>query len=697
MSTVFLDAEQVCADLADCYHDDRERALGSEVAQALSGLSNQRAVIRVGYVGRLRHLAGGLPQPVIDKMDAEEQALLTDLQKISLIDSLHENPQQNIERLRQMLLAMANDVRVVMIKLALQLVAMRHLDDYPAAKQQRLALQTRDIQAPLANRLGIAKFKWELEDLALRSLQPTTYRLIADALVEQRREREDYVNKVVHKLQCIVADEHIDNTRIYGRAKHINSIFNKMKKKNKHLEDIYDLVAIRVQVESLRDCYTVLGLVHSTWHHIPSEFDDYIANPKPNGYQSLHTAVVGPDDKTIEVQIRTHEMHEYAELGVAAHWRYKEDSTGEVSAFEKQINWLRSLLAQPDESIAEEFTAEITEDRVYVVTPQAKVIELPYGATPLDFAYHIHTDLGHRTKGAKINGQLVPLTQALHTGDTVEILAGPKKQPGRDWLNPHSGYLQSSRARAKVRHYFKQLERDRAIVEGQEALEKQLAKMGIADKNKYLKKTAKKFNFKNVENLYAAIGFGDLGIVTTANYIDEIREDKRYQLEDIATRLARIPIRKQSKSNKNVVIEGLDDLLISLAGCCTPVPPEAITGYITRTKGVRIHRSDCPNIMHLANTEPEKIMPVNWAMNDSGFSTTIHIQAGDRIGLIRDISQTLLNEDISIQKANFSRDNDDSVDLHLQISVRNTEQLTQALAKMQRLKSIRSATRIAAA
>ncbi len=693
-TTTLLDAEQICADLADCYNDDTERALAQEVAETLCGLATQQTVVRVGYIGRLRHLPDGLTDDVLNKLNDKERALLADLEHISLIDSLHENPLQNIERLRQMLLAMANDVRVVIIKLALQLVAMRHLDYYPAEKRHQLALQTRDIQAPLANRLGIAKLKWELEDLALRELEPTTYRLIASSLAEQRRQREDYVNNVVTQLQQIIADEHIKTAKVYGRAKHINSIFNKMKKKHKHLEEIYDLIAVRVQVATLKDCYTVLGLVHATWQHIPSEFDDYIANPKPNGYQSLHTAVVGPDNKTIEVQIRTHEMHDYAELGVAAHWRYKENSTGKVSAFEKQINWLRALLNASDEAIADEFTAEITEDRVYVVTPQAKVIELPSGSTPLDFAYHIHTDLGHRTKGAKINGQLVPLTQPLTTGDTVEVLTGPKKQPGRDWLNPHSGYLKSSRARAKVRHFFKQQGREHAIAEGQEMLEKHLAKLGIKSNQRYLKKTAEKFNIKNIENLYAALGFGDLGIVSVVNYIDEIREDKQQHLDDITTRLARIPIRKANKNKQNVIIEDLDDLLISMASCCAPVPPEPIIGYITKTKGIRIHKNDCPNVLHLADAEPEKIMPVNWAMNDNGFNTTIHIQATDRVGLIRDISQALVNEDVTIQKANFARDDDENVNMQLQISIRNTEQLAKALKKINQLKNIRSANRV---
>lgn len=694
MTVEKLEAGQVCADLFDCYTDNEERTLGLEVAAILCDLSMREAVIRVGFIGRLRHRQGGLGDNVLSRLNSEEKALLDDLEKIGLIDALHDRQAQNIERLRQMLLAMANDVRVVVIKLALQLVAMRHLSSYDAKKQQHLALQTRDIQAPLANRLGIAKLKWQLEDLALRALEPTTYRLIATALVEQREEREAFVNQVVNDLTSTINAEGINGAKVYGRAKHINSIFNKMKKKNKRLEEIYDLLAIRVQVESLKDCYTVLGIVHSLWKHIPSEFDDYIANPKPNGYQSLHTAVVGPAGKTIEIQIRTHEMHDYAELGVAAHWRYKEETTGGVTAFDKQINWLRSLLGESDEVLADEFAAEIKEDRVYVITPQGKVLDLPSGSTPLDFAYYIHTDLGHRTTGARINGNMVPITQVLSTGDTVEILTHKRGKPSRDWLNPHLGYLQSSKARAKVRHFFKQLERGKAIEEGEDILVKKLKKMGLSIKPKYLKKAAKKFNFKSVENLYAAVGFGDIGLIGVTNYIEEIRDDKHENLDDIATRLARIPIKPMIKKRSNIIIEGIDDLLVSMASCCSPVAPEQITGYITRTKGVRIHASQCPNLITMAAKEPDKVLTVNWASEHGGMSTVIHIQGSDRAGLIRDITQALLNEGISIQKANMSRDRNMTINLQLHISVHDASHLKQALNKLKHIKSVRSAIRV---
>lgn len=696
MTQLATTTEKLCLDLLDYYPDAISRTMGLETAIVLADLSMHETVIRVGAIGRLRRMPEGLSPAVLAQLTEAEHKLLEDLDKISIIDELHENPKQNIERLRQMLLAIVNDVRVVVIKLALQLIAMRHLTVYDEDKRYQLALQTRDIQAPLANRLGIAKLKWELEDLALRALEPTTYRLIATSLSEQRKERENYVNQVVSSLAKTLQAEGIQSPVVYGRAKHINSIFNKMKKKNKRLEEIYDLLAIRVQVESLNDCYTTLGVVHALWQHIPSEFDDYIANPKPNGYQSLHTAVIGPEGKTIEIQIRTHAMHEYAELGVAAHWRYKESSTTqEASSFDKQINWLRKLLNEPDEALAEEFAAEITEDRVYAITPQGQVIDLPSGATPLDFAYYIHTDIGHRTRGARVNGNLVPITHPLATGDTVEILTSKKPQPSRDWINPHLGYLQSSKARAKVRHFFKQLERDKAILEGEELLTKQLKKSKFKYKSKHIEKSVKKFNLKSIEDLYAALGFGDLGIISVMNYLDSLCNKKKNTFDDIQTRLARIPIRPLSKRKKsNVIIEGIDDLLISIASCCHPVAPETITGFISTTKGVRIHKSDCPNVLTLAATQPDKILPVTWAMDDKGFSAAIHLIGRDRVGLIRDISQALINEGVTIQKAHFGRDDDLNVNMQLQVTIRDIAHLKQALKKLNQVKSIQKALRL---
>ena len=694
MTSKSLDAKIICENLLDCYPTNESRALGLETAEILCNLSMSNSVVRCGFVGRLRNLEDGLNEDVLKFLNTEEKVLIRDLDKIGFIDTLHTKQSQNTERLRQMLLAMANDVRVIVIKLALQLVAMRHLSLYHHKKRHSLALQTRDIQAPLANRLGIAKLKWELEDLALRELEPTTYHLIASSLVEQRKERENFVNNVVDNLQKAIASEGIKNTKVYGRAKHINSIFNKMKKKNKRLEEIYDLLAIRVQADSLKDCYTVLGIVHALWKHIPSEFDDYIANPKPNGYQSLHTAVVGPEKKTLEIQIRTNEMHDYAELGIAAHWRYKENSAVEFTSFEKQINWLRTLINEPDEAIADEFTAEIKEDRIYVVTPQGKVMDLPAGSTSLDFAYHIHTDLGHQTNGARVNGHLVPITQTLHTGNTIEILTHKTGKPSRDWLNPSAGYLKSPRAIAKVRHFFKQLERGKAIEEGQLLLEKTLKKLKISLKIKYLKQASEKFNLKNTENLYAAIGFGDVGLVSVSNYIEEISDDKNEDLNDIATRLARIPIKPIPKTHSNVIIEGIDDLLISMASCCTPIPPEDITGYITKTKGIRIHRSNCHNLMTMRDHEPEKIMDIKWSDRNSNISTVILLQAHDRSGLIRDIVQVISNEGISIQKASLGRDDEQNISLQLQISIKDTQHINQVISKISNIKNIRSAIRV---
>lgn len=686
--------QSLCHDLTAFYQQADDLAYAFEAAEILAQMAMRPAVIRAGFAARLRRLPEGLSEDLLKTLRAEEQALLVDLEKIDLIDALHQNRGQNIERLRQMLLAMANDVRVVVIKLALQLVAMRHLTAYDAEKRKQLALQTRDIHAPLANRLGIAKLKWELEDLALRELEPTTYRLIASSLAEERRVRVHYVDEVVNTIKQALKDEGVLHANVYGRAKHINSIFNKMKKKNKKLEDIYDLLAIRIQVESLKECYTALGIVHAMWKHIPSEFDDYIANPKPNGYQSLHTAVVGPLGKTVEIQIRTHEMHDYAELGVAAHWRYKENSTGKISAYERQINWLRALLAEDDEMLAEEFSAEIAEERVYAITPQGQVIELPAGATPLDFAYYIHTDLGHRCKGARVNGQLVPITHILKTGDNVEILTHKKAQPSRDWLNPHAGYLKSSKARGKVRHFFRQLEREHAIEEGKALFEKALSEHHLEPNNKEREKMLNRFNVKTHDDLYAALGFGDLGIKSVCHYLEDILDENRIALSNIAARLARLPIKKPQRKKQAVLIEGIDDLLISMAPCCNPVPPEEITGFISTTKGVRIHQSQCKNLAHLREAEPDKILPVRWAVEQQYVSAQIDIRGIDRVGIMREIAQALQNEGISIAKAQFGRDEDEHFVMHLLISIRDTAQMERGLARIKLIKNVQSALRV---
>jgi len=689
-------AIDICRDLYACCNDDKDRKLALESAKSLCLLSMQTPVVRVGFVARFRHRPNGVPQLFLQHLSDDEKALLSDLEKLVIIDILHEKKEQNIESLRQMLLAIANDARVVVVKLALQLTAMRHLSFFDESKQQQLALQTRDIFAPLANRLGIAKFKWELEDLALKKLKPAIYQLIASSLAEQRREREVYVNQVVNTLRYAIENEGIANPEIYGRAKHINSIFNKMKKKNKRLEEIYDLLAIRIEVETLKDCYSALGVVHAMWNHIPSEFDDYIANPKPNGYQSLHTAIVGPQKRTIEIQIRTRQMHAYAELGVAAHWRYKENPGAKTSTFDKQIQWLRALLNESDEAIIDEFAAQITEDRVYAITPQGKVIDLPNGSTPLDFAYYIHTDLGHRTRGARINGNLVPITYHLKTGDTVEILTHRNLQPSRDWLNPnpHAGYLKSSKARAKVRHFFKRLERNKAINEGEALLNNTLNNKHIHPSHKHLQQIAEKINCNSVEDLYAALGFGDISIVSINRHLENLIDDKDIDLSDIAARLARIPIKPSRRKKGNVTIEDIDDLLISMASCCNPVAPEKITGFITRTKGVRIHRSNCANLQALKKSQPDKIIAVNWALGEMGFATTIQINAIDRAGLIREAAQAVINEGATIQKANAGRNNDANLYMQLQITVRDTQHLDQVLNKTRQVKNVQTAFRV---
>lgn len=653
----------------DIYSESADHERAMQVANVLIDMGMKDSVVQAGYLSRAYLQSSYDFTANKGNFSDEVLGILSDLQSLAIIDELHEKKQRDIEKLRMMLLAMVKDIRVVMVKLALQLVSMRHIDSFVEAEQVQLALQTKDIFAPLANRLGIAKIKWELEDLSLRKLEPITYRLIASSLAEQRYQREDYVKSVVAKLNESLIAEGIEGAKIYGRAKHINSIYTKMKRKNKRLEEIYDLIALRVQVKNLTACYTVLGIVHTLWKHIPSEFDDYIANPKPNGYQSLHTAVVEPEDKTIEIQIRTDEMHEFAELGVAAHWRYKEQSQ-KASAFDQQINWLRHLLDEHDDTLAEEFETEIGEDRVYVITPQGQVVDLPQGATPLDFAYLIHTDLGHRCRGAMINGKLVPITYRLKTGEHVEILTTAKIQPSRDWLNTNLGYLKTPRARAKVRHFFKQLERDKAVSEGKETLDQSLQKVDIKIDDKKLGQVVERFNFKSADDLYASIGFGDTNVSAVVHFLEDISIDRSQQsFDDIKTRLARLPIRNKKSAKGNVIISGVSDLLTSMASCCNPIAPDKIGGYITKTKGVSIHRKSCKNYLALIAAEPDKAIDVYWSESHQGFTTTINIHALDRVGLLRDISQVLHNEHVVIYSANLGRDEDLIATIQMQILV----------------------------
>ena len=624
--------------------------------------------------------------------------LLQALDDLALIDQLHEQEQSDIERLRKMLLAMASDMRAVILKLALQVVLMRNLGAYSAQEQQRFALQTRDLLAPLANRLGIAQLKSELEDRALRVLEPDIYQEIAGELEGKRVDRERYINRIIDLLRYKLTDAGIHVKRLYGRVKHINSIYLKMKRKGLRFEQLNDIRAVRVEVETEADCYRVLSVVNDLWQPIAAEFDDYIAHPKANGYQSLHTSLIGPENRVIEVQIRTSKMHEHAELGVAAHWLYKEKGIRHSKQFEQQIEWLRRMIEGGDHSrgdiVFDQFKNEAFRDRVYVVSPQGRVVDLPEGATPLDFAYHIHTQLGHRCRGAKINGQIVPLTTALKNGDSVEILTQKEANPSRDWLNDHLGYLQSGRAKAKVRSYFKKLEKEKSIQAGQEMLERESRRLGITLDNKMLEDIARQSNVHSITDLYAGIGFGDIGVL---NIIHELsaRQQKSAEQPTLDERLARIPVKAPRKqSRQNIDIDGVDNLLVNYATCCQPVPPVAIRGFISQGRGVNIHRADCPNLQHLAKAHPERILDVHWNAGASGlFTVVIAIEAFDRPHLLRDISQILANEKIAILDVKMRQDNRNRIYGTFTLEITDMEQLSRVIDRIAQVKDVSAVRR----
>ncbi|HYW75702.1 MAG TPA: GTP diphosphokinase [Gammaproteobacteria bacterium] len=552
------------------------------------------------------------------------------------------------ENLRKMLLAMAEDVRVVLIKLADRLHNMRTLSHLPMDEQRRTARETLDIFAPLANRLGIWQLKWELEDLALRCLRPQAYRDIARSLDERRSDRERYIARVVDCASQALREAGIE-AEVKGRPKHIYSIWRKMQRKGAHFDEIFDVRAVRVLVPAVADCYAALGAIHSVWRHIPKQFDDYIANPKENQYQSLHTAVVGPEGKVLEVQIRTREMDRHAELGVAAHWRYKE-GVRDDQALAQRIAWLRQLFEWKEDNseagdFIDRFRSEVLEDRVYVLTPRGRVVCLPLGATPLDFAYHVHTEIGHRCRGAKADGRIVPLTYALGNGQQVEVLTTRQPAPSRDWLNPELGYLKTPRARSKVRQWFKQQNRDLNIAAGRGVVERELHRTGLSDVG--LDKLAQRLKFRSTDDFLAAVGAGDITGTQIASAAYALRKPPEPALQRARQRGR--PASAQGLRADDVTVAGVGNLLTRLARCCCPVPGDAIVGFITRGRGVTVHRLDCTSILRLPEAKHDRLVDVEWGSRASGrYSVDVVVEAYDRFGLLRDIATVLAAEHINV-------------------------------------------------
>ncbi|MFZ0256465.1 MAG: bifunctional (p)ppGpp synthetase/guanosine-3',5'-bis(diphosphate) 3'-pyrophosphohydrolase [Gammaproteobacteria bacterium] len=594
-----------------------------------------------------------------------------------------------VEGVRKMLLAMAQDARVVIIKLAERLQELRTLHILPLEAQPCLARETIDIFAPLANRLGIWQMKWELEDLSFRCLEPRAYKDLALRLAERRIDRERYIERFIDRLQVELKHAGID-AKITGRPKHILGIWRKMKRTGQGFHEIYDQRAVRILVNEVSDCYAALSVVYALWPYLPEQFDDYIATPKENNYRSIHTAVIGPEEKVIEVQIRTHEMHQQAELGIAAHWRYK-DKTPEDPSFDLKIAWLRQLLEWKAEIIdsnewLEPFKPDIFQDRVYILTPRGKVLDLPQGATPLDFAYHIHTEIGHRCRGAKVNGRIVPLSYRLNTSEQVEILTVKKGRPSRDWINPHLGYLKTRKARSKVQQWFRQLDYDRNVADGRTGLERELKRLGYAAVGH--DKLAQRLNYKRTNDLFAAIGRGDIKPPKIINAVQDIFGYDRSSDTLPPDPAPSTTTRQQTSSG--IRVQGVGNLVTRLAGCCHPVPGDAIVGYITRGYGVTIHRHDCRKVLACANECPERLAEVSWNIDSHGsYPVEVQIIAFNRHGLLRDITTVLTNEKLNVTATHTHLDKDaHTATLFITFEIPDITTLNRALARIQQLPDV---------
>jgi len=594
--------------------------------------------------------------------------------------------QDQSEALRQMLLAMTDDIRVVLIKLADRCQALRELTGGDPELRRKIAQDARDLYAPLANRLGVWQLKWELEDLACRYLEPDTYKHIARSLDERRMDREWYIEKVIAQVKNELHRDGIATVAVSGRPKHIASILAKMRKKHLDFEEVYDVRAVRVLVKDIKDCYHALGLIHSLWQPIPGQFDDYISRPKGNGYKSLHTAVVGPENKALEIQIRTFDMHQEAELGVAAHWRYKEGGKGHQLT--DKIAWLRQLLAWKQDmsdsaELARQFKNELFQDEVFVLTPQGKVIALAQGATPIDFAYAVHTELGHRCRGAKLDGILVPLDTPLKTGQRVEILTVKEGGPSRDWMNAHLGFTATSRARTKVRQWFKQLDHDSHVQEGRDILDRELHRLNLTNVN--LEQLAIRLKFAKPEELYAALGRGDLGAgQLTRSLQDEFLPPAEKPL---------VSARKSSVTPSGLLVEGEANLLTHMAGCCKPAPGEAIVGYTTLGRGVTIHRADCPVIQRMSDEQKSRLLKASWGnAGKELFAVLVEISAYDRQGLLKDVTELFAKERLNVIRVN-TLSQDDIARMEFTLEVKDIEQLTRFLAKAAHVRGVFQAKR----
>ncbi len=670
------------------------------VAHIIEGLRLDPAAVAAGWLSSMRSQMPRHLDFVREQCGDEVATLLANVDRlhglrlvtrgVSTLEAKDERTAQ-VEVMRKMLIAMVDDIRAVLVRLASRTQTLRYLVASRAQGALPFALEARHVFAPLANRLGVWQLKWELEDLSFRIIEPDTYKRIAGLLDERRVEREAFIASTIAALEAELAAAGI-SASVSGRPKHIFSIYNKMQSKGREFDELYDLRGVRVMVDEVKDCYTALGVIHNLWTPIPKEFDDYISRPKSNDYRSLHTAVIGPDGRALEVQIRTHEMHRQAELGVAAHWRYKEGRAA-GSPSEQRIAWLRQVLAWRDDFVdaadwREQARQAAVDDTVYVLTPQGRVLDLPRGATPIDFAYHVHTDLGHRCRGARVDGAMVPLDYRLENGQRVDIITAKTGGPSADWLNPNLGYLASNRARNKVRQWFNAVELHETAASGRAALERELRREGRTGAN--LDALAVKLGHDKADDLFVAIGRDEVGVNQLRAAIRD--EPDVAPPEASPLTLARKP--RSGAGTRGVLIAGVDGLMVQFAKCCRPVPPDDIRGFVTRGRGVSVHRSDCRSLKSLAVAEPERQVESSWA-DDSGsgvYAVDVHVRALDRQGLLRDISEVFSRERINVIGVNTLSRNGTAT-MGFTVEVAGVEVLRKALALVREVRGVQSAGR----
>ncbi len=664
--------------------DDEVEAELAATLELLDALGVDADTLAAAIHGADPRPAAGVPARLAPLVEGQREA--------EKVWALHrERGRGDPEGLRRLLLAIIRDLRVVFILLARQLVRLRRAAKAPDDERRALAELTADIHAPLANRLGIWQVKWEMEDLCFRYLQPEVYKRIASLLDERRGDRERWIEATKAQLRAALARAGI-RAEVSGRPKHIFSIWKKMQRKRADFEHLYDIRAVRVLVDDVATCYAALGVVHQLWPNVPGEFDDYIARPKGNDYRSLHTAVIGPEGKTLEVQIRTHEMHAHAELGVAAHWRYKEGGGGD-QAFERKIAEMRRLLeargdTENDAAFMAGLETELLDDRVYVLTPKGQVVDLPRGATVLDFAYHVHTEVGHRCRGAKVNGRIVPLTHRPASGDTVEIITAKESAPRRDWITRGQTFLATPRAKEKVRAWFRHADHARNVAAGREILERELKRTAQAGAD--LSPVLERFRLKGEEDLLVAVGIGEISASQVARTLHEAEAPKPLRpLESAAPP-------RPPRTEGGVAIQGVGNLLYVLARCCQPLPGDPVVGYLTRGRGVSIHRADCRSLAHLVAREPSRLVQVEWGRKDeSGYEVNVEVRAWDRKALLKDVSAAIAAADVDVIAASTRTDPDrGEALLTFALRVDDFGQLSGLLARIQSLPNVLDARRV---